>query len=139
MANPQERLHVNGNILVEGNLTEYSDRNAKTAFRPVDGASVLAALMRTPVSTWRYKNDPATVRHMGPVAQDFYAAFGLGIDERHIAPLDANGVALAAIQELQRRAEASNARITQLEQENADLAARLAALEQALAELQAGK
>ena len=37
---------------------------------------------------------------MGPMAQDFYAAFGLGADDRHIVTVDADGVALAAIQGL---------------------------------------
>jgi hypothetical protein len=66
---------------------------------------------------------------MGPMAQDFYAAFALGPDERHIAPLDANGVALAAAQELYQIARAQETQIAQLAQQNADLAARVAALE----------
>jgi beta-xylosidase len=58
------------------------------------------------------------VRHLGPVAQDFHAAFGLGSDDRHIATVDADGVALAAIQGLNRKVEAEN---TALKQEIAEL------------------
>ena len=77
---------------------------------------------------------------MGPMAQDFYAAFGLGNGERHIASLDTGGVALAAIQGLheivkERECEIEDlrtqkdAQISALEMHNRELAARLAALE----------
>ena len=66
---------------------------------------------------------------MGPVSQDFYRAFELGQDERHIAPLDANGVALAGIQALVQTVQEQEAQLTQLQQQNRELEARLAALE----------
>ena len=63
------------------------------------------------------------------MAQEFYGAFGLGTDERHISPMDAAGVALAAIQELMREKDTQiaerDARIDQLEK-------RLSVLEQRL-------
>jgi len=127
--NPTEKLHVDGNVLVNGNLTESSDVNAKENFAPVNGAGVLTRLQDIPITTWNYKADSASVRHMGPMAQDFYAAFELGPDERHIAPLDANGVALAAAQELYRLALEQQTRIATLEQQNRELTARLTALE----------
>jgi hypothetical protein len=92
----------------------------------VDGREVLDRLAELPISTWNYKAEDASVRHMGPVAQDFYAAFGLGQDERHIASLDSSGVALVAIQELQEVVEEKDAEIAALE-------ARVAALEAAAA------
>ena len=64
-----------------------------------------------PISTWNYKTDAPRVRHMGPMAEDFHAVFGLGADEQHISPLDANGVALAAIQGLYGRSQNQAARI----------------------------
>ena len=83
---------------------------------------------RVPILTWRYRTDASGVRHMGPTAQDFFAAYGLGQDEQHIAPLDANGVTLAAVQQLDRMVQARDARITTLERQNADLRARRDAL-----------
>ncbi len=127
--NPTEKLHVDGNVLVNGSLTESSDVNAKENFSPVNGAGVLTRLQDIPITTWNYKADSASVRHMGPMAQDFYAAFELGRDELHIAPLDANGVALAATQELYRLVQAQQAQIAALEQQNRELTARLTALE----------
>lgn len=64
---------------------------------------VLAKLAELPVSTWTYDWEPPHVRHMGPMAQDFAAAFGLGTDDRTIFPVDAQGVLMAAVQALYRR------------------------------------
>ena len=58
--------------------------------------------MNLRVTEWSYQSEPGAVRHIGPMAQDFYAAFGLGADDRHITAIDADGVALAAIQQLHR-------------------------------------
>jgi len=99
-----------------------SDRNVKRAFRPVDAAEVLRRLVALEITSWEYKKDPAELRHLGPMAQDFKQAFGLGYDDKTIFPLDASGVAMAAIQALHA--------------ENAALRERLARLEQRLAQLE---
>jgi hypothetical protein len=39
-------------------------------------------------------------RYIGPMAQDFHAAFGLGYDDKHISTLDTDGVTLSAIKGL---------------------------------------
>jgi len=75
---------------------------------PATPEAILDELSRLPINTWRYRWDPEDVTHLGPMAQDFAAAFGLGPDERVIDPIDAQGIALAAIKALQ-------ARITELE------------------------
>ncbi len=112
-----------------GTWTNASDRALKEDFTPVDAQEVLERLAHLPLYTWRYKAEEEQVRHMGPTGQDFYAAFGLGADDRHIATVDADGVALAAIQALYQMAQEQNARIAQLERENQALRARLQALE----------
>ena len=122
-------LDANGNLELGGLLTEASSRLLKENFALVDGHSVLDALADLPISTWNYKTDDASVRHMGPMAQDFYAAFGLGTDDEHIAPLDVNGVAMAAIQALHQKEQAQAERIASLEAQNAQLLQRLEALE----------
>jgi hypothetical protein len=83
-----------------GTFSCTSDRSVKTAFAPVDPRGVLQAVTEVPISTWAFQEDPSAARHMGPMAQDFREAFGLGSDERAIATVDADGVALAAIQGL---------------------------------------
>jgi hypothetical protein len=100
-----------------------SDRNLKRAFEPVDPQQVLETLSRIPISTWSYKSDDPSVRHMGPMAQDLHAAFGLGDTDKAYNPVDAHGVAFAAIQALAARLDAQDARIRRLEEENAGLRA----------------
>jgi len=75
---------------------------------------VLAKLAALPLTTWRYKGENASVRHLGPTAQDFRAAFGLGYDEKSIATIDADGVALAALQALQAQVEEQRGQIAAL-------------------------
>ncbi len=100
-----------------------SDRNVKRDIEPVDEQAVLEVLATLPVSSWSYKSDDPAVRHVGPMAQDFYAAFGLGDTDRAYNSIDAHGVALAAIKALFERSQAQDARIERLEQENRKLRA----------------
>jgi hypothetical protein len=127
---------TDAHLTTGGVWTNASDREAKENFSPVDGPAVLARLAAMPIQTWNYKAEDPAVRRMGPTAQDFYAAFGLGEDERHISTLDADGVALAAIQGLYARSQELHSQNQALAEENAtlqeqmdDLEARLAALE----------
>ncbi|HUS82913.1 MAG TPA: tail fiber domain-containing protein [Dehalococcoidia bacterium] len=109
-----------------------SDRNLKDNFAAVSGRQVLAKLAGIPILTWNYKADDPAVRHMGPMAQDFYAAFGLADTDKAIFSVDAYGVAFAAIQELYGMMLEKDSQIAALQQQVADLSARLAALEKRL-------
>lgn len=95
-------LDAGGNLTIDGALTQQSDVNSKRDIEPVDAGSVLEKLQQVSVSEWTYKADEDGVRHLGPMAQDFYSAFSLGDNETKIAPADMAGVALAAIQAQQR-------------------------------------
>jgi len=92
---PDEVDQVGGSNPLRG-----SDRNLKEHIQPVDAHAVLAKLAALPIATWNYIADDPSVRHMGPMAQDFAAAFDLGEDDRHIHVIDASGVALASLQAL---------------------------------------
>lgn len=105
-----------------------SDRAMKTGFSAVDGASMLAKVLALPISEWVYRHAPEQ-RHVGPVAQDFRALFGLGSDDKSITTVDADGVALAAIQGLNAKIEAAN---TRLIAENAVLRERIDLIEKRL-------
>ncbi len=137
---PTNKLHVNGGVSATAFVTT-SDRNAKENFAPVDPREVLDKVAGLPISTWNFKtmNDG---RHMGPVAQDFYAAFGLGGGDTTITTIDPDGVTLAAIQGLNEkvdvRSEKSEVRIQNLESENAELKDRLEKLERSLNEKNGG-
>lgn len=124
-----------GDVMVTGTLavnqlTYLSDRDQKDGVVPADAQDVLERVARLPVSSWQFK-DHAGVRHLGPMAQDFHAAFGLGQDERQIGASDIAGVSLAAIQGLHAQLRASQAQI-------AAQAAALEALQRRLDGLQAG-
>lgn len=106
-----------------GTWTNASSRTLKTGFSAIDAGAVLDRVLGLPVLRWRYTASPAEGEHLGPIAEDFRAAFGLGADGRSISTVDASGVALAAIQGLNARLQA----------ENDALKARLAAIEAALA------
>jgi hypothetical protein len=128
-------LGATGNLTIAGTLTQNSDRTTKTDISGVEPDEVLAKVEKLPISTWRYRGDSADVHHLGPMAQDFAAAFGLGADDRHIAPLDAAGVSLAAIQALDRKVGEKQAAIDELSRRNAELEKRLAELETLVAKL----
>jgi NifU-like protein involved in Fe-S cluster formation len=81
-----------------------------------------------PVTEWSYKEQDAAIRHIGPTAQDFHAAFGLGQDPLRIGTLDADGVALAGVRALEARTRSQSERIDALEQKLADALAALCAL-----------
>lgn len=117
-----------GNMQLYGTLTQGSSRDLKTDFVSLDPQDVLAKVKALPVSTWRYKLDGPEVRHVGPTAEDFHKAFGLGGDDKRIAPSDQAGVALVAVQGLTQELET-------LRRKNADLEERLAALEALLSAL----
>jgi len=115
-----------------GAWASLSDRARKSNIVPLDDAAVLDKVAALPVSEWSYTAERG-VRHVGPMAQDFYAAFKVGEDDRHITSIDEDGVALAAIKAL----HAENARLhdenqglrKELEAGNAQLRARLVILE----------
>jgi hypothetical protein len=111
-----------------GSWSSLSDRNVKANFNAVDGQALLARLAALPISTWNYKAQPESIRHMGPTAQDFRAAFGLGEDESHISTVDAQGVALAAIQALYQITQEKDRKIKQLTREVKELQARVSRL-----------
>jgi len=105
---------------------------------PLDDAAVLAKVAALPISEWSYRSEGG-VRHVGPMAQDFYAAFRVGEDDRHITSIDEDGVALAAIKALHAENAKTNADNRSLHSENVALRNRLSALEQKVAALAAGR
>jgi hypothetical protein len=91
----------NGALLSAGGTwTNSSDRNLKENFLALDTATILDKIKQLPVTQWNYKVENAGVKHIGPVAQDFYALFGLGGSDKSISTIDPAGVALLGIQAL---------------------------------------
>jgi len=91
-----------------GTWTNASSRSLKTGFAAIDPLAMLSKVVALPITSWTYKSsDEGT--HVGPIAEDFKAAFGLAGDGKSISTVDADGVALAAIQGLNQKLEAENA------------------------------
>ena len=109
----------NGVVLYPGAgaWSTYSDRNGKENLAAIDPAAVLLKVVGLPIATWNWKSEAVRIRHMGPMAQDFYAAFGLGADSKHIVTVDEEGVALAAIQGLNQQERQDRARFQRMLQE----------------------
>jgi hypothetical protein len=100
-----------------GSWTSLSDRNAKRDLEHADAKAVLAAVAAMPVYTWRYITELSGALHMGPTAQDFRAAFGLGDSDKTITNIDESGVALAAIKGLKQELDEKNVEIDTLKRE----------------------
>jgi hypothetical protein len=112
-----------------GTWTNVSDRNAKTDFAHWDSRDVLRKVAAMPLTSWRYKGEDESIRHFGPMAQDFHAAFGLGDSDKGITTIDADGIAFAAIQGLSDVVKEKDAEI-------AELRKRLIALEGTVSRMQ---
>jgi Chaperone of endosialidase len=106
-----------------------SDHAQKREFAAVDADAVLERVLALPITTWSYHDEDPSIRHLGPMAQDFQASFGLGASDKAIFQIDADGVALTSIQAVTRRLQASEAENAALRESLASLQARVAALE----------
>jgi Head domain of trimeric autotransporter adhesin/Chaperone of endosialidase len=115
-----------------------SDRNRKENFLGVDGEDILSRIRSLPVSTWQYiAEEDRTVRHIGPMAQDWNRAFGFSGDETTINMSDFDGVNLAAIQALEARTTEQAGEIQALRGQVAERDARIESLEARIARLEA--
>lgn len=119
-----------------GAWSTISDRNRKMDFAPLDGEDVLTRLQSVPVTTWSYIAQERSIRHAGPMAQDFYAAFGLGESDLLISTVDIDGITLAAVKALDARSATQMERIDSLEGGRLEGLERIAELEARLATLE---
>ena len=108
-------VRINGTFEVTAGLSNPSSRGLKANFKPVKPKEILKRIQDLDIQQWVYKERPDEL-HVGPVAEDFYAAFGLGADNKHISTIDADGVMMAAIQALKAENDALKRRLTDLEQ-----------------------
>jgi hypothetical protein len=96
--------HSSGAYLsVGGTWTNASDVNLKENFTAIDSGAILDGIKNLPITQWNYIVEGSSTPHLGPMAQDFYAAFGLGESETTISTIDEGGIALAGVQELAKR------------------------------------
>ena len=138
------KIEDDGDVLIDQDLTVNgtifgtvsSSRDYKHEVEPVNAREVLDRVANMPISTWKYDLGTAVdkERHLGPMAEDFHAAFGLGRDEKSISLVDYSGVALAAIKGLYQVVDERDERIERLESQNRTLLERLERIERRLEE-----
>ena len=132
--------NINANGMICGQMCQPCDRNLKENFAAIDNRDILERIINLPITQWDYKTDDESP-HVGPMAQDFYAAFHLGKDDKHINTIDEGGVALAAVQGLNSKVEevakAKDLEINALKAANQSLEKRLADLEKVVERLAA--
>jgi len=116
-----------------------SDRNLKANLSAVNPRTILDRLTKIPIQTWNYKSDPESVRHIGPMAQDFRAAFNLGKDDKTLHTVDAQGVTMAAIQGLHRLSLEQQAQIQILQEKLKQQQKQITALKQLVTANRAGR
>ncbi len=136
MDEPEDTLHIAGGLVVDGDLRISSSGKRKENIEPVAHAELLETVAALELFRWNYKTDPNKTRHLGPLAEDFYASFHLGHDERHVSPADVAGVALAAVQALQGELVLRDASMRELENALGRRDERLDELTSRLEELQ---
>lgn len=107
-----------GDVISSKAIMQGSDRNRKDNIVDLNYTEILQAVARMPIYEWQYKDQER--KHIGPMAQDFHSAFGLGDDDTTIATLDADGVALAAIKAqqaiIEKQEEINNAQSEEIQQ-----------------------
>ena len=113
-----------------------SDVNLKENFITLDGRAVLRQLSRVPITEWNYKTQDPDIRHIGPMAQDFYAAFGLGESDLRISTVDTDGIALVSIQALYELSVEKDTQIAQQAEEINELRGLIEELNRRLVELE---
>lgn len=121
---PALSLVPSGDTTAAGSLAELASQANVSGTAGVDAASILQKVGALPVSSWSFSASPGT-RHLGPLAGDFSAAFGLG-NANAVAPADVAGVALVAVQGLIAENRSLSARLGKAETEAAEAKAAAA-------------
>ena len=122
-------VNGNGDMTISGtNYNTGSSREIKENFEPVDGVEILERLSKMPLTTWNAKGDPSQ-RHLGPIAEEWWSTFELGPGDKQVSLTDVGGVALAAIQGLDRLVGDLNREVEERDAVISELIDRLSVLE----------
>ena len=122
------------NVIVGGTHTAVqhiasSSREVKKDFAKVDGKAVMDKIKNLEVTEWRYKDEAAQGKHIGPMAEDFYKLFNLGADNKHVSATDMASISLVASKELQLETEVLKEQLKAKDIKLAELQERLSSLE----------
>ncbi len=131
----EAKFFEGGNMRIRGTLTEGSSRSYKKWIKPIDNNQILEQLQSIPIHQWTYKTEKNQIKHIGPMAEDFYAAFQLGHTSEGISSLDSSGVALAAIQALNAKSNDNQNELAKLKLELSTKNEQIFALETKLSDM----
>jgi trimeric autotransporter adhesin len=98
----------------------------------VSEGDVIGRLRKIPITSWNYISEGQQVRHLGPMAEDFYSQFKLGTGNTSIGVQDLAGVSIAAVKELDEQLQQKDAQIEKLQDEVKQLRANQSELEKRL-------
>ena len=110
-------LTVTGNIISRGSVFNASDKNLKENILKIDDSIILKKLEGLDISSWNYKSENKSIQHIGPMAQDFYKIFNVGVDNKHIAALDAAAIAIAGVKALSKQLKIKDDEIALLQKQ----------------------
>ena len=129
-----------GDLKIGGTIIQSSSRENKKHIIDVNSEEIMSNIEALPIYRWTYKHDTNRIRHIGPMSEDFYRAFGLGDSDKEIAGVDTAGVAFAAIKSIhqanKRLKEEQVRLIAELKNQNSQLNARILTLESKLIEVE---
>ena len=131
----QGNITAVGNVNVGGVLNQSSDVNIKEGFQEIDAKEILRKVKNLPITRWNYIQDENDTSHVGPMAQDFAAAFKLGHSDKHISTIDSDGISLAAIKGLSLIMDEKDSTISEQAGEIAKLKSELGEIKTELGEL----
>ena len=128
-----------GDLKIGGTLIQASSREIKTNFTELNGDEILKKIDQLPITRWSYKKDDGKINHIGPMAEDFYTLFGVGLNNKGLSSVDTAGVALAAIKSLhlvnKRLKQEKDIQITDLKRQNTELSKRMQTMEAKFTEI----
>jgi hypothetical protein len=94
----------NGAYLSSGGVwVNVSDKNLKENIQPVEQNDMLNKINQLKISSWNYTREGNNVKHIGPMAEEFYQLFNVGNDNKSISTIDPAGISLVGIQALSRQ------------------------------------
>ncbi|QBF81861.1 tail fiber domain-containing protein [Shewanella maritima] len=117
------KIANNGDVTVSGVVNESSSKLLKENISEVDYNDILSSIDKLAISSWSYIKDKGSVKHIGPMAQDFFNAFNLGASDKHLSSVDTSGVSLAAVKALYKISQEKDKKIEELESRLAKLEA----------------
>ena len=127
-------ITAQGDVNVGGELNVPSDVNIKEGFQEIDAKEILRKVKNLPITRWNYIKDENDTSHVGPMAQDFAAAFQLGKSDKHISTVDSDGISLAAIKGLSLIMDEKDTTISAQADEIAELKSELSEIKTELSE-----